>query len=189
MRLVDPGCLRRRVQGVDWLPLHHELRSKRARLPGGLRRRDRHAVAPVDVTAHDADAPPDRQRLGRRARPHDDARGGGGRRGRVLERLADARSPHPHSLALNYSLSHIASIGAPARQRTEHILPNLRPRHRHAPRRQRRLRPSFHGKLELRSRRLRHQTYGSLPREAPLVQRRDGVDVDPELRGQLLLRR
>ena len=63
-------------------------RSKRGRLRGGLRRRDRHAVAPVDDASHGsgiADAAPDGQRLRRRARPHDDSRGGSRGRGRVLE--------------------------------------------------------------------------------------------------------
>ena len=62
---------------------------------------DRHAVAPVDDASHGAggiDAAPDGgQGLGRRARPHDDARGGGGgRRGRVLGASCGRRSPHPH---------------------------------------------------------------------------------------------
>ena len=74
-------------------------------------------IAPaIDVTAHDADAPPDRQRLGRRARPHDDARGGSRGRGRVLgasrTRSPSRSHPHPYVSIKNILLRLIGQLGA-----------------------------------------------------------------------------
>jgi len=104
---------------VGRLHLQHRLRSKRGRLRGGLRRRHRHAVAPVDAAAHGAgiaDAPSDGQRLGRRARPHDDARGGSRGRGRVLgasrTRSPSRSHPHPYVSIKNILLRLIGQLGA-----------------------------------------------------------------------------
>ena len=72
-----------------------------------------------DAAAHGAgiaDAPSDGQRLGRRARPHDDARGGSRGRGRVLgasrTRSPSRSHPHPYVSIKNILLRLIGQLGA-----------------------------------------------------------------------------